>query len=121
MKHTVAELEGARLDAAVALAEWPGRKIEIGEYNEGGTFCGVLDLDEPEYFGEFHPSTAWAEGGPIIERERIALRYGEDEYSEPDAMWYAECGVFWDIGPTPLIAAMRAFVASKFGGEVELP
>lgn len=24
-------------------------------------------------------------------------------------------------GPTPLIAAMRAYVASKFGDEVELP
>lgn len=31
------------------------------------------------------------------------------------------CGDGYASGPTPLIAAMRAFVADKLGDEVELP
>ena len=68
----------------------------------------------------FQYSTDWAQGGPIIQREKI------------DVMW---CGDRWcayamtpdgesqlmDEGHTPLIAAMRCFVASKLGDEVEIP
>lgn len=60
-------------------------------------------------------STNWAQGGPIIEREGIALL--------PEYEW---CGYIDNIrsqkyGPTPLIAAMRCYVASKLGDTVEIP
>ena len=64
-----------------------------------------------------HPSTDWSQGGPIIERENIAL------YPHGDGTYEAE--VFLNpkrgVGPTPLIAAMRCYVASKLGDEVEIP
>lgn len=61
-------------------------------------------------------SSSWTVGGPIIEREIAAL-----EHCSNDAgfEWNAtnESGdVYW--GSTALEAAMRAFVASKFGAEV---
>ena len=67
----------------------------------------------------FTPSTDWEQGGPIIEREGISL----DQYHDfPN--WAASCppesGFNW-FGPTPLIAAMRCYVASKLGDDVEIP
>ena len=69
-------------------------------------------------------STNWQEGGPIIQRERIGLwAYQWNEQGEPEAGWYAEDegGDHVRTGPSPLIAAMRCFVASKLGDEVDVP
>lgn len=57
-------------------------------------------------------STDWAHGGPIIERERISVMRG-GAYEEN--FWLAGKGYSTEYshGPTPLIAAMRCFVASK--------
>jgi hypothetical protein len=100
------ELSGAALDWAVAKCEkpeWLGNQAEVYVLKAG-----------------FHPSTNWAQGGPIIEREGISVC--PDEI----APWCA----FFDngtaeyvfyTGTTPLIAAMRCYVASKLGDEVELP
>jgi len=64
---------------------------------------------------EWSPSRFWHQGGPIIERERINVSCGKR------GDWWASMALNEKIeGPTPLIAAMRAFVASKFGEEVEL-
>ena len=61
-------------------------------------------------------STDWAQGGPIIEREKTAIK--ENGYGH----WFAKVGTGkWMRGPTPLIAAMRCYVASKLGDEVEIP
>jgi len=72
-------------------------------------------------------STNWAQGGPIIERECIAT-YASGACSvtpkNPD-YWVAEIldteEMITQYGPTPLIAAMRCYVASKLGDEVEIP
>ena len=74
------------------------------------------------YFPAWQPSTDWALAGPIIERERISIEdcqdgaglYWEATRIEPPAVSEAR-------GPTPLVAAMRAYVASKLGDEVEVP
>ena len=74
--------------------------------------------------GELSPSTQWHYGGPIIERERIGLwAYQWNEQGEPEAGWYAEDegGDHVRTGVTPLIAAMRCYVASKLGDEVDVP
>ena len=69
-------------------------------------------------------STDWSHGGPIIERERIGV------YQSDRGGWHGQYpGWLSDplrrhpyiAGPTPLIAAMRCFVASKLGDEVEVP
>ena len=100
MKIKTSEAEGEVLDRLVA-------KCEVG-----AEFIG--EIDDPHFY-----STDWAQGGTIIEREKISVwaRGGE---------WAAESFVpnhqgFESTGPTPLIAAMRCYVASKLGDEVELP
>jgi len=62
-------------------------------------------------------STQWAQGGPIIEREKITVSYDED-YHEWNAGWGC---INRSSGPTLLIAAMRAYVTSKLGDEVDIP
>jgi hypothetical protein len=73
-----------------------------------------------------HPSTDWSQGGPIIEREKIDLNHYR--LADKTAMWEASgsigakgAGYRYAVGPTPLIAAMRCYVASKLGEEVEVP
>jgi hypothetical protein len=62
-------------------------------------------------------STDLAQGGPIIEREYIQLTI--------DLGWIATRkegpAVSEEHGPTPLIAAMRCYVASVLGDEVKIP
>ena len=69
-------------------------------------------------------STDWAKGGPIIEREGIDTVVVPCILDVPKR-WAAEYIVndkyFRMEGPTPLIAAMRCFVSSKLGDDVEIP
>jgi hypothetical protein len=81
------------------------------------TEAHAFDDIQVGFFGAGVPafSADWAQGGPIIERENISLRH------EVHCGWGAH--VSGQISescfePTPLIAAMRAYVASKFGDEV---
>jgi len=106
------ELTGAALDWAVAKCE----EVKIGQ-PEGRTFAFEWSLMHDA--GDMNYSTDWAQAGPIIEREGIEISYDEDggwgafiERTNKDHLYH---------GPTPLIAAMRAFVASKLGDEVEIP
>lgn len=73
----------------------------------------------------FAPSSDWMFGGPIIERERIALVNSGGEWDAYVRGGYTHdegvTGAAESSGPTPLIAAMRAYVASKLGDEVEVP
>jgi hypothetical protein len=63
----------------------------------------------------FEPSTDWAQGGPIIEREKIGLKY-TGAAMEFVAWVNGELSTVHDhYGPTPLIAAMRCYVASQDG------
>ncbi len=126
------ELTGAALDWAVANCEgytglhkiagrrphepqlgiWPPRK----EY-------GVMDLWELSY------STDWAQGGPIIEREGLTLDLTDvlfdhetDECVQLDKPeWWASRDDVTGRGSTPLIAAMRCYVASKLGDDIDIP
>ena len=117
MKVKTSELTGAVLDWAVAnclghtVAENYGSYIRI-HLTDTVTQAG--------YTLAFCPSTDWAHGGPIIEREGINIEF------DPDVpQWFASydrgevvCGY---SGLMPLIAAMRCYVASKLGDEVEVP
>jgi hypothetical protein len=71
----------------------------------------------------FEPSSKWSQGGPIIEREKISVIGYTDQWEA-----CADVGIYvdnyqgdWISGPTALIAAMRCYVASKIGDEVEIP
>ena len=113
MKVKVSELQGAALDWAVALIEYP-------EWKEQGyleVFPHDLSFDDGT---TYTPSTDWSQGGPIIEREGISVAMDDVEpwcgFIEDD-----EINTLFFSGPTPLIAAMRCYVASKLGDEIELP
>jgi hypothetical protein len=120
-KMRTSELKGAALDWAVAKAE--GIELEHGHYNrllvDGRMSSGQSML------ARYLPSTDWAQSGPIIEQEEIELTF--DRASETDTLWRSEMfdmegvSMAHEYGPTPLIAAMRCFVASKLGDEVEIP
>jgi hypothetical protein len=107
------ELTGAALDWAVAKCEGPN-SVAACYYDEDDL---PMCRDEAPHM-EWRPSTDWKQGGPIIEREKIATRENGDSDD-----WYA-CKR-WDnhgkFGSTPLIAAMRCYVASKLGDDVEIP
>ena len=107
------ELTGAALDWAVAKCE--DQPVYWNEEDEA-VYCGD---GIPNYLGyrgdtSYTPSTDWAQGGPIIERENIATAWHITR-------WVAWRGVVEHPGPTPLIAAMRCFVASKLGNDIEIP
>jgi hypothetical protein len=66
----------------------------------------------------------WEHGGPIIEREEITIGCieGPEELKwEAIKLTKNGRGVFCLKGPTPLIAAMRCYVASKLGADVDVP
>lgn len=110
MKIKTSELIGSALDWAVAVAY--GLEVADGVvvwFNDAGMLVAG------------HPSENWAQGGPIIERERIWVC--------PNIA-YKGCGNAWEAislngrslsGPTMLIAAMRCYVASKMDDEVDVP
>lgn len=93
----------------------------------------------PAYFDQFHiaygvcycshkqksiwnPHEDWAQGGPIIEREKIAITPWQNGWlAEADHDWTDGFGHIVSrnvTGQTPLIAAMRDFVASVYGETV---
>lgn len=134
----VNEASGAALDWLVAKAQ--GWVNYPSDSKERGTLWHLEPDKAP--FGltcpgaTWKPSTDWSQGGPIIERELIDLAH----YKQPqkdgrrEVVWRATMfpefkfqnyssamQEFSYIGPTPLIAACRCYVASKLGDEVEVP
>ena len=68
-------------------------------------------------FDEYSFSTDWSLAGEIIEREKIELFMRDEK-------WFAYSSLSRPedfYGETPLIAAMRCYVASELGDEVEIP
>lgn len=107
------ELTGAALDWAVAKCEG----IELTNYS------GNLII---RYDGDgWQPSTDWSQGGPIIEREEISISRDFESGRIEWAAWtpapIRDDAEAFGYGPTPLIAAMRCYVASRLGDEVEVP
>lgn len=112
----VRDLEGALLDYWVAQIERTAGVLVI--LRDGACF-----LDGGGKQRLFAPSLDWAHGGPIIERERIGVDYCG--YNTWKAVLTEENGLIVGAamplvmhGDTALVAAMRAYVASKFGDEV---
>lgn len=106
-----AELTGAALDWAVAMCE--GLAPRIAKLSGGG-IAVVYGSNQAMSFQN------WIAGGPIIERERISVKAQQPDWTA----YIAICDGMTDRvlrGPTPLVAAMRCFVASKLGNEVEIP
>jgi hypothetical protein len=108
------ELTGAALDWAVAKCE----ELLLIDGGNLQIFNKQLRAHPAKLGTLYTPSTDWSQGGPIIEREGIGT-FKEDVAwvaTLPRASWLMEL-----CGPTPLIAAMRCYCASKLGDTVEIP
>lgn len=123
-----AELIGPALDWAVSYAL--GYNPSKDFHSHGMTWHGwwetaaYIDTKPNEYRRIPRYSTDWSQGGPIIERERIALiLLPSPNYTSNKEWnyWSASVVTHSVTGPTPLIAAMRCYVASKLGDEVDIP
>jgi hypothetical protein len=118
MKVKTNELKERALDWAVA--KCAGIEL-LDPHNNEWELCWTLLGDNS---GDYYtPSTNWAQGGPIIEREGLTLSHSpyDHVFYGRTRPWCAEKKGRMEYGPTPLIAAMRCYVASKLGDTVELP
>lgn len=121
----VSEATGPALDWLVWTAA--GGATAYPKTASGPTFLKLWKGNSAKYI---HPSTDWAQGGPIIEREGIGFFCNRT--AERGARYTPDAGADWrafpfnkhhehHFGTTPLIAAMRCYVASKLGDEIEVP
>lgn len=106
-----AELRGYLLDWAVGKCE--GLSIDSNWDWDRLCFFDEFNID-------FEPTDNWMQGGKIIELNWINITNEQD-------IWTAEIaddvpdGYISMQGESPLIAAMRCYVASRLGLEVEVP
>lgn len=119
MNINTSDLTGAALDWAVAKCN--GTLDE--PLNLPGSFLDGAVPHWSHVLPYYKPSTDWACSGPIIEREWISVL-------PFDGRWEARCAAsitrtparfIERRGPTPLVAAMRCYVASKLGDTVDVP
>ena len=106
------ELSGVALDWAVAKCEgFPARD-----------YCPHDKYYRDEDNKWFCPSEDWTQGGPIIDRETITVCWqGATWVGSKFNVRVTDEYEFHQTGPTPLLAAMRCYVASKLGDTVKLP
>lgn len=131
MKIATKDLTGAALDWAVASALgwtnfWIARRLNAPD---APMIVWTFDVEVYDNVA-WQPTLNWAQGGPIIEREKIQLtplnqdnpKYGWAAAYKDRGEWGDDLfSVYRQRGITPLIAAMRCYVASKLGDEVGVP
>ena len=126
----VASLDGKALDYAVAIVEG-GHRLRVDGFTWWVTLEGLSRV-LGQGWGSigYQPSIEWQHGGPIIERERIKVApnlggswHGQIRHEEkhPAIPYKVLTGWTNKHGPTPLVAAMRCYVASKLGDSVKIP
>jgi hypothetical protein len=131
MKIKTQDLIGRPLDWAVATCQGEVTELCFDGVTWGFKLDGELKVMAARWAASmvYLPSTNWAQGGPIIEQERVTVgwAYPRDtiglvravaQYFEPP---HSALSNHRQFGPTPLIAAMRCYVASKLGEEIEVP
>ena len=117
MKMKIKTNEATPLQLNWLVAKCEGKEVEY--LDDGITRCL---LQKP--CGFYAPTTDWAQGGPRIEREKIFIGWlsRQDLVIEPEHYCVAHIdGIYARYGATPLIAAMRCYVASRLGDEVQIP
>jgi hypothetical protein len=123
-KIKTSELDGAALDWAVAKCE----KLRLS-----GASLGFLVKKYGRYAVRhegrgacYCPTENWSQGGRIIEREGIFFSPLPDNgirayiFRDGQYLYLTDCWGY-DTPITRLIVAMRCYVASKLGDEVEVP
>jgi Protein of unknown function (DUF2591) len=118
MKIKTNALTGRALNWAVCLAL--GNTPVLDPVRFGRVSYGAYDFELGHAIKNY--LAEWEYGGPIIEREKIAVCY-EPEWEVPNwGAWRTDIDDRQEImGETPLIAAMRCFCCAKLGDEIEIP
>ena len=115
----ISEATNKQLDYLVAQCEGILDHLYLDKHND----LMYRDLGQFQYDeGMYHPTTNWGQGGSII------LNMGRLDLIQYKHKGYSDCDLFSDDkrlihmrGETILIAAMRCYVASKLGKEVDIP
>lgn len=100
------DLTGAALDWAVAKCEGV-RFVSSPGFEGPGAWVGATRF-----------SSSWAQGGPIIAREKITV--GPARFHSAEFVAFSQTGNEW-FGSSPLVAAMRCYVTSRLGTDVDVP
>lgn len=111
------ELTGAALDWAVATCEgFTDYDPDTETMMPPRKGYGRVNFDEYSF------STDWSQGGPIIEREGISVMYrtGVRMIANINGQYEQTIG-HRHKGNLGLIVAMRCYVASKLGDDIEIP
>ena len=97
-----------------------GATMKTSELSGAALDWAVAKSEGAQTIAPYSYSSNWLFGGPIIERERIRV----------DCPWNpgpfeATCKIdgatAWMEGDTVLTAAMRCYVVSKLGDEIDVP
>ncbi|WP_440533404.1 phage protein NinX family protein [Variovorax sp. YR566] len=107
----VSEAAGTNLDYLVAKAE--GLMPSIDLY--GGEFTCLARRSVYDRATPFQPSSSWQDAGPIIDRERICLRWLGWGGSWKCIAIKHGIELVEATGENSMIAAMRVYVISLFG------
>jgi Protein of unknown function (DUF2591) len=119
MKVKTSELIGEPLNYAVAIIEYGIKKVYI---NPDIRRKGIWVI--PQKNGgknHFHPSKSWAQGGAIIDRARMDFQWEPFGKAEVLALLWMDGVRHHAYGGCHLVAAMRCYVASRLGAEVDIP
>jgi hypothetical protein len=108
----VADLEGTLLDY------WVSRASGVNAYRMPNSSCSglIVDVECVEYgFITYNPSSSWRLAGPIIEGHKISIELTKGGWKA--SRCFGESYIYFSE-KSPLIAAMRCFVASQLGTAV---
>ena len=121
----VQELSGDELALWVARAErhvvGPFMKVCRDVLNSDGSLIGYIG---GSHMPQYEPHEDWNQGGPLMHKLFVSTLGPPAVWDGGDAGWSASisrnCGGngLAYFGETPLIAAMRCIVATKFGDSV---
>lgn len=122
MKINTSELSGEALDWAVGMA----CGIHVGNHH-GIPYRKDMPGDTYGPGPAWKPSIDWSQGGPLIERFSVTIGKRTDCPPGP-RQWdafidtkFCKTATYANFGHAPLIAACRAIVSAKLGGEVDVP
>lgn len=106
----VSELKGVQLDLWVARAE--GLSVT---YKPGASTIWLEERSSDDIY--WQPSVDWSQGGPLIDKYRLAVSPFYYKHNNGWAVADADDSILSE-GSTPLEAVCREVVRAKFGDDV---